>query len=263
MRTTTKTGTSIITAVALASLGACTPPPPPKAPYKAEFQYPMPKDAAKIDVTVGVVAPVWSGDGKLYADQNKDDAIYKALVSSLKASFAELLSGKGFNTTGPFNSVDDMTFPEKKGTDFVLYPEIDATVTSTPSSVQIDQGNFVTGGGGAKTCMLTISGTGNVQFLVKEPLSGEKIWVKRLEVSVPKENVPGHGAQCAPRLSPQMRAALGGSNPSVGADPPDEWAKAHVALYGQILGALDKYVNGEEFQVLKKQAAELRAKKVY
>ena len=40
-------------------------------------------------------------------------------------------------------------------------------------------------------------------------------------------------------------------------------ARLYQIAFQKVMSALDKYVSGEEFQMLKKQAAELREKKAY
>jgi hypothetical protein len=41
------------------------------------------------------------------------------------------------------------------------------------------------------------------------------------------------------------------------------WARAHETVYQQSMKAFDDYVNGEEFQRLKRESQELRDKKKY
>jgi hypothetical protein len=96
-------------------------------------------------------------------------------------------------------------------------------------------------------CTVRVTASGNISIVAKEPLSGEKMWVKRIEVSLSATEVPTEGRDC---LQPS-------------ASHFQEWKKAHVDLFEKVMKSLDSYVNGEEFQNLKKQSAELRAKKVY
>jgi len=256
--------------VAMACVGIACELPAAKAPeapppYVPEYKYPTPAAAEKLNITVGIVAPQFSGEGNTYWTMNKGQDDPKRMVSALKSSFSELLSAKGFNTTGPFDSVDNMTFPEKKGSDFVLYPEIDIQVkvkkvadaepektSSSPFSLSMGP-RAMPAAPGTQKCMVVASATGNIQLLVFEPLSKEKIWVKRLEVAVPDS---------PPALAKGM-VCMGAPMAQQGDELGESWARTHVEIYKQVMQALDKYVNGEEFQTLKKQADELRAKKVY
>jgi hypothetical protein len=77
------------------------------------------------------------------------------------------------------------------------------------------------------------------------------MWIKRLDVSKGKEVFNDqHGAMCSDvhKLNQDMKNA---------------WAKAHEIVYQTSMKAFDNYVNGEEFQMLKKQSLELRQKKTY
>ncbi len=242
-------------------------------PYQANFGYAVPASGRKIDVTVGIVAPQFSGDGIDWWKSRKTDDVTKAMVRNLRTSFTELFTAKGFNTAGPFDSVDDMTFPEKKGSDFVLYPDFDVDMTmvaiggvapATPvqekpkaEGASFSLGDMLGGGGkdapavsATAKCTATLKMSGTVLLTVKEPLSGEKMWTKKIDVSEPIQKLEFTGYQCNVENG-QMRGAS------------DAWAKANEDMYQSVMKSLDRYVNAEEFQDLKKQSLDLRAKKVY
>ena len=113
---------------------ACTPPAEQKAPetpaappaptlYDPNFSYTANGTGKKLDVTVGVVNPQFTNSTSLYRTAYSDNNVVKEMMSAMGASFNEILIAKGFNTKGPFISLNDMTFPEKKGSDLLLYPE--------------------------------------------------------------------------------------------------------------------------------------------
>jgi len=160
-----------------------------------------------------------------------------------------LLVAKGFTVTGPFLSVQDMTFPEKKGADFVFYPEIDVNAAVKIENIGADTRFGILGSTVVSTCDLVLSGSGNIGVLVVEPLSGEKMWIKRIDVTVPKKAMKAEGDACTGGKPPQALE--------------NEWAMLHEQMYNTVMKAVDRYVNGEEFQTLKRQSLELRAKKAY
>src|SRR6266516_2448027 len=114
---------TILTSLLLIT-GCATPQPIPTA-YEPRFTYPTTPASKKIDVTVGIVAPQFVGDGLEYQKSNREDHTVRDMLRGMRSGFNELLLAKGFNASGPFDSLDSMTFPEKKGADFVLYPEFD------------------------------------------------------------------------------------------------------------------------------------------
>lgn len=239
-------------AISITSASCSTAAPPPKVPpYNPTFSYAMPQGAEKVAVTIGLVAPQFTGDGAMYWTAQKSNEVTKSMVRGLRTSFTELFVAKGFNTAGPFDSVDNMTFPEKKGSDFVLYPDVDLSAAIAYENVATKQeGNALTGEYLATSCDAIIKIDGAVSLIVKEPLSGEKMWVKKIDVSRPPEVIPvsGQAACTGQELAQKVQ---------------DAWAKAHEETYKTVMSNLDKYVTAEEFVTLKTQADELRSKKVY
>jgi hypothetical protein len=202
-------------------------------------------------VTVGIVAPQFSGDGTSYWAEQKNDEIVRGMVRGFRTEFNALLIAKGFNTTGPFDSVDAMTFPEKKGADFILYPDLDMSSGYRIANVRNELAqNYATGRTEAMTlCDIQFAPSGAISLVIKEPLSGEKIWLKKVDVTSPPQKFSTNGQHCSgSAVTQEMRNA---------------WARAHEQMFQTLMKELDRYVNGEEFQNLKKQAAELRARKVY
>jgi hypothetical protein len=265
----------------LAGIAGCfpaqPPPPPAKPAYQPNFGYKTGSQEKKLEVTIGIIEPQFTAATAVYHQSQRNDEMHKLLLSSMGASFNEILLAKGFNTKGPFVSLNDMTFPEKKGSDLLLYPEFDFQIQITASNFRADSSSSGGGGGvlGALSalggssskkkrgdgntgepdnrvgvCDIDLTIDGNLLFVAQEPLSGERMWIKRLDVTKGKETIQGQrGPVCnGGAMTPDVR---------------DAWAKAHEAVYQSSMKSLDNYVNGEEFQMLKHQSLELRAKKAY
>lgn len=225
-------------------IATCVPPAVAvkQTVYTPKFTYSPSSSGEKIDVTIGLVSPQFTRPFEM-------NDVMRNYVSGIKSGFDELLSAKGFNITGPFDSVDIMTYPEKKGADLILYPEVDAYMSKKVERTgSRDDGNPWSGSRIVMLCDITLSVTGNISFIVKEPLSGEKMWIKRLEVTEPSQTFHLEGESCEGDSSVELKNAM---------------AKMTESTFTAVMQALDKYVNGEEFVMLKKQAAELREKKAY
>jgi hypothetical protein len=269
-----------LAAILMVPWAACTQPPPAAAPppapppYQPNFSYKAPAADKKLDVTIGVVNPQFassasSPDRRGYLG----DTVVKGMLSAMSATFNEVLIAKGFNTKGPFTSLNDMTFPDKKGSDLLLYPEFDYDVTvkvtgephaAAGAAAPGDKGSMF--GGLLKTndakpagaapvpqvCDLSLVTTGNVLFIAQEPLSGESFMKKRLDLSSSAQTFKDQECSLVSKPSDQWPQDL-----------KDAWGKAHEAVYQNSMKAFDNYVNGEEFQVFKKQAQEVRDKKSY
>jgi hypothetical protein len=248
------------TIVALALLEACmaaAPAAPEKPAYQPNFRYAVADSGRKIDVTLGIIAPQYSGDGIEWWKRNKTDEISAALARSLRTSFTELFTAKGFNATGPFDSVDEMTFPEKKGCDFVLYPDFDVDIAMlTSGGMEAPQPKkeiklFSLGSSQpTSSCTAKIVMSGTIQLTVKEPLSGEKIWIKKVDISQPDRLLEFADTDCI-----VADGTLRGAR--------DAWAKANEDVYQNVMKSLDRYVSAELFKDFQKQSQELRIKKVY
>lgn len=247
MNASVKWGGSCI-AVAMATFACASAPPRPPA-YEPKFSYATAPSKEKADVTIGIIAPQFVGDGLEYLKSNKDDPVVKDMLRGIRTGFNEMLLAKGFNASGPFDSLDGMSFPEKKGADFVLYPEFDLSKGYVIGQARTDQQLTLLGPKVVVLCDFTIHAKGMVSFVALEPLSKEKMWIKRLEIDIPPERLQGTDRVCSGEAATR--------------EIRDAWAKAHEAMFNQLMASVDKYVNADEFKNLKRQAAELRAKKVY
>lgn len=247
----TVVGSAVCALVFLACGGAETRPAEP--PYEPTFSYAMPAQAAeKIDVTVGIIAPQFGADAAEYGKGAKaGDTAVEGMVRGLRTGFEALLTAKGFNTAGPFDSLDNMTFPEKKGCDFVLYPVIDVSDGFAVANQRaVDEGNMLSGSHIVMHCDVTLRLSGVVLIEAKEPLSGEKMWIKKIDIAGTPLQWEGRDAVC-------------GGQKGAPQDIYNGWARAHEAMYTEVMSSLDRYVSAEEFQMLKRQAQELREKKAY
>jgi hypothetical protein len=263
----------IVLGLALAGCMPAAAPPPPIAAYQPSWTYAPPAKGPKLDVTLGIVAPQFKAGTEMYRDHFKDDETVKAMLRAMNASFNEVLVAKGFNTTGPFDSLNDMTFPDKKGADLLLYPEFDFQVELKTQNVQ--QGPPPSGGGNgfnlgnllhtdnsaktapaaspngaSSTCDVVVSVSGDISFVAQEALSGERMWVKKHDVKPASETISGQqGTVC--------------SSGPMSIEVTNAWKHAHEAIFQESMKAFDTYVNGEEFQTLKKQSLDIRNRKTY
>jgi len=89
-----------------------------------KFDY-APKEISKVgasNITIALVSPN-------YSNNNFRGELFDNFRQSMANDFEELLTSKGYNIRGPFNSKDDMLFNDKENSDFILIPEIDLNFT--------------------------------------------------------------------------------------------------------------------------------------
>ena len=109
--------------------------------------------------------------------------------------------------------------------------------------------------------------TGWISFIMQEPLSGEKMWIKKLELDPVKvEGVEIYEANAQYRADGCGGQALVGYNPTAKKlyiGQTEAMASALKKMYPVILSQFEKYLDSEEMVQLKAKGQEIRALKVY
>lgn len=214
--------------------------------YPPKFSYTPPSTAkpGAADVTFLVVGARYPGLIPLFAQFGQN----------LSRDFITILEARGFTIRGPFRTYDDITFPDKKGSDLILTPELQ--INGDASHVQWEQGF-----GAALLGATSLKGegdfviTGRVSLVVAESLSREKMWTKTVDIPA----ITIHFATTHGYTGPATAAVLLANEDELF----NEVAKALDAQYNAILGKTYQYLDPEEMQIVKKQAQEIRTKKVY
>ncbi|WP_456392031.1 HpaA family protein [Persephonella sp.] len=185
---------------------------------------------------------------------------------NLAKSLESIMLNKGYKVTGPYKSMDEMTFKEKKVVDFVLipvielYPEIkdNGCKNTSPISVSalapaVKKGEIY--------CSGEVGFKGQLSFELREPLTNEKIYIKgvdfstdteKYEVKVVYENPNDAGKAFLLARQAKMEAINNSLN------------KALNLAYNKFIDIFNKYMpEGEEAEDLKKQIKELKQLKRY
>jgi hypothetical protein len=177
----------------------------------------------------------------------------KLFIDSIQKDIDGLLIARGFKTSGPFESINEMTFPQKKQSDLILNVSLDWVFDSPKPQLQNKParvGIFVVEGSGTSAnTVLTWQGqcsmTGTIIYEIWEPLSAQKVWFKKVAI-------PAQGEDCS---------AEGSENFITTYD--NAVAKLLERAYQEALKKAGDYFNREEIELVKKQSMELREKKVY
>lgn len=208
--------------------------------YTPSFNYSPPKQAnpGATDVTFAVI------------DASNPPAfpLFQQLAQSLSRDLLAILTARGYTMRGPFRTFDDMTFPDKKGSDLILIPELkiqadDSGIAWSPIYGGVFQGKGI----------LII--TGSVNLVVEESLSGEKMWVKNFDIpraTIPVETIYGYPGRTSVQVLLEKEGQIY-----------NDIAKALEAQYKPILERTYQYLDPEEMQIVKTQSQEIRSKKVY
>jgi hypothetical protein len=178
----------------------------------------------------------------------------------MSTDFDRALVAKGIKVSGPFGALNDMTYSDKRAADLALTPIVYINVTSKeePERMIGSQGvvDYV-------EKVVTLKVDAFVAFEMKEPLSGEKLWVKKLDLP-PSEltTVLAYGVDVV-----QVVNQYGGfssdyrnNNKLLYDGRQDTIAKLAEGWYPEIMNKAWTYLDTTEMLELKKQVEEIRKK---
>ena len=100
-------------------------------------------------------------------DHSLTDPVVRNFLSSFANDLEKVVLAKGITVSGVYKNLDEMTFSQKERASLVLVPEIYLD--------KQDAGSVL---GGTETS--TISG--KITFTFYEPMSKEKVWVKKFDI---------------------------------------------------------------------------------
>lgn len=253
MRNVTRFVTVLLLAMACAACVAPGTKAPPAPPATPNFVFNPPDQAKqKLDKAVAIVGPktsgtMWGGnvfDAYMYEDGERNRS-RGALAEMLKASRVDLektMIARGFNTVGPFVNIDEMTFTQKERAFVLFEPVFDTNlefVAARPVAglfgVQKTEGNVTT--------------RGSVTLAFYEPLSREKVWLKRVELTPISE----------PYL--MTRQVVDGKVLSYSSNQSDAVVRSLNKFYTEAMGKIWSQIDPREISALQKDVDQLKAKK--
>jgi len=125
-------------------------------------------------MTLGVISPSY-----LVQWRGEIPEPYKSFRQDIEGDMMELLTNKGFTVRGPFEARDEMILADKKACDLLLTVEIEPLFQSSTGGWQTEVSKSTGIGYYFKG---SISVYGKINLVASEPLSGEKLWSKSLEI---------------------------------------------------------------------------------
>jgi len=181
-------------------------------------------------------------------EEQEVSEIDRAFQSALERALLNYFTTNNFSVSGPFKSMDVMTFPEKKQTNLVL----ETTLAYYGDFPQIYKEGHTSSWDGSTTYSYQASGscsmTGVISFTLWEPLSQQRMWTK--EVPVPRDSV-----DCTFEETK--------SSDLVNRIWWNAGAKLIEELFGETMHQVERYFHPDEVRLVNEQAQELRDRKVY
>lgn len=184
-----------------------------------------------------------------YAKQSYFDQIKKSLLTDLE----HILLQKKIRVVGPFKSWDEMTFDDKKRATYIFEPTIIIDV-ATPNTVN-------TSGGYKEEGEIVINGS--LTFVLRESITKEKLWIKRLEAEEIKKPYTFSAKFKEPnRVASDVEfVLLSGVKDEDNTDK--VLSEALSEFYTSLGDKVLKHIDPEEWEKYLKQAEKLREEKRY
>jgi len=241
---------------------ACAVPPsqvikPPVSQWGDNYFYayePPEKAVGSVKVTMAIVNPYFSEKlaGGIYGK------VARGFSKSMAIDLDKIIVAKGMTVTGPFESLDMMTYPDKKNADLTLTPEIFINVQSRDITDWEMKGSdwFI------KTVEVKVDAW--VVLMMREPLSSEKIWIKKIGVGEMAESAEiwAQVMDMGPRPEyPYIRKYGPGRYLYDGTK--DAVANIIKKMYPNIMQTTWRYLDTQEILVLKEKAEEIKKLKRY
>ncbi len=196
--------------------------------------------------------------------------MFKSFVSNMEEDFLEVLNAIGYRVRGPFGSYDEMTFPEKEGSELLLSADLSfdydtsglkaVPVASIFELLSATSEILGTGSGReSDSSTYTFSGpvilTSRVTLVLYESLTRERMWTKSLNLKPIKLALKGTHA--FPRKEPpSLRELLTEENQFF-----TDLGRQLNAQYQSALHSTYTHLDPREVRLVSEQAETLRARK--
>lgn len=109
------------------------------------------------------------------ANKAYNDSYQAQLMTALNNNFESILTAKGFNTKGPYQTFDDIAYGDKKQMYLAVVPRLNLAVVQKSDGVSCKATHCVDSG--------NVQITGEMLLKVIEPLTGQSMLNKRINLS--------------------------------------------------------------------------------
>ena len=254
--------------------------PPQAGPIEYSFRYSPEPETTDITATLGVVAPGVSMRTNAPEGTFDGTAVHDLYAKSLLTDFDATLVAKGYGVTGTFAKLDDMTYGEKQRAALVLIPTVTldvrfqdgAPVPYSTVRTQTGQhvGNFTLHRRTQYSAIPTqVSVNGYIELVLYEPLSEQKMWVKKIEVPFQSASATYYRADTQDYYFPTVGDALAGrarvvstatETPARYDGRPNALAEVLQGAYLPQLTEFSRYFDPKEIEHVMGEAADARSR---
>lgn len=214
--------------------------------YLFSYDPPETKPPASVKITLSIVSPFYP-DGDAYLSR-KYKKVSQGWAKSFSTDLDKIIVAKGMTVMGNFDTLDLMTYPDKKNTNLTLSPEFVITEETRKGQPFYKGGKIHT--------PVTVRLSGQVRLIMREPLSSEKIWIK----SIPVDSLEEKGEILSEAVYTRD-GLMEGDVTYNGAE--DAVANMIKKLYPSMMDTVWRYLDVQEIKVLKEKSEEVRKLKRY
>jgi hypothetical protein len=213
---------------------------------------------ASVRVNVIVVNPFYKEAESVFVDSTYSK-VGKGFSKSMGVDLDKIIVSKGMTAVGPYPMLDDVTYPDKKNADITLAPRV--FITTETKFGELFQREYEGVGHWAKPFDMKISGW--VAYEMREPLSGQKLWVKKLELEERQVSDVEIYEAVALRTDGYGNVIQWDQGKMRYSGREEALANALRDAYPTIMEKAWTYLNTEEILDLKGKTKEIRDRKVY
>lgn len=232
--------------ISLQFFSGCAAGPPQIIKPTPNFSWEPPSKDPSQNLNLALVNPAFGEDSK-FVSYNRNSYL-KTFLSSAQTDLQRTLLAKGFVVTGPYEDFETMTFPNKKDAALALLPEFVIEIHEKyTDSYRNDDGSYFRMKG-------TITMNGFVRFTMIEPISEQKIWIKKVNIAEQVENIDTDLLYTSGRLN-QFHTNKDNRDAAL--------VNALNNVYPDVMKKLWSYLNAEEIEMMRKASIDARARKGY
>ena len=239
--------------------------------YAFNFETPPPAPPKSVDAAIIVVeTEYWKTN---VFDEESYRTIGERLAQSMGVDLQKIVISKGMTALGPYETYDEVVYGDKKNASLMLAPklEMQITVNYFGPATQISGVNQARQYENRMSRDFEMKVGGYLTLVMMEPLSREKMWIKKLEIAPvilrgveQWEAVPEHtptygffGEVTGQKITGWNQGAM------VYDDKPEVLADIVSSFYQTVLGKCWTFIDPQEILDLKATAQEIRDKADY
>ena len=251
---------------------ACAEPvrhlqPLPASPWGDTYSYRYDpaekKPSASVQATIIVVNPAYKEIEESVLREKIYSKVGRGFSASMGVDMDKIIVAKGMTSKGPYASLEDVTYSDKKVSDLTLAPKVYITTEIKYGKWEEDSGyneenQYITRS--KRHFDMKIGGW--ISFAMQEPMSGQKMWVKKLDL----EEITMSGEEYAESKNQYNSRGqwVGYSEKETVYDGKiDAVADTLKKMYPIIMQKCWTYIDAEEILSLKDKVKEIRDLKRY